>query len=113
MLYSGTVADLALDIRRALARRPVFARHPLFSYRAKCIGQANGSRLVAGAAFLFCWPECCSRFGLVLNKLTREAAGTEPRQPRTAWKIIAVLPFDSLGEYPLSHIFRWCSMTTF
>src|ERR1041385_8496510 len=45
-----TVADLAADIRRHLAREPVVARHPTLGYRAKCLVKRNGSRLVASAA---------------------------------------------------------------
>src|SRR5207302_8894738 len=46
----ATVADLAADIRRHLARKPVAARHPTFGYRAKCLVKRNGSRLVTSAA---------------------------------------------------------------
>src|SRR5205814_10418622 len=46
----ATVADLADDIRRHLARKPVVARHPTFPYRAKCLIKRNGSRFVASAA---------------------------------------------------------------
>src|SRR5438045_6750027 len=46
----ATVADLADDIRRHLAREPVVARHPTLGYRAKCLIKRNGSRLVATAA---------------------------------------------------------------
>src|SRR4029450_7254616 len=45
----ATVADLADDIRRHLARKPVVARHPTLGYRAKCLVKRNGSRLVASA----------------------------------------------------------------
>src|SRR4029434_2619091 len=48
----ATVADLADDIRRHLAREPVVARHPTFGYRAKCLIKRNGSRLVASAAMV-------------------------------------------------------------
>ena len=41
----ATVADLADDIRRHLAREPVVARHPTLGYRAKCLVKRNGSRL--------------------------------------------------------------------
>src|SRR5262249_16978311 len=46
----ATVADLAADIRRHLAREPVVARHRTLGYRAKCLVKRNGSRLVASAA---------------------------------------------------------------
>src|SRR4029077_7130238 len=48
----ATVADLAADIRRHLAREPVAARHPTLGYRAKCLVKRNGSRLVVSAAIV-------------------------------------------------------------
>src|SRR4051812_4977047 len=41
----ATVADLAHDIRRHLAREPVIACHPTLGYRTKCLVKRNGSRL--------------------------------------------------------------------
>src|SRR5262249_1325220 len=38
----ANVADFAEDLRRHLARKPVLARHPTLSYRAKCLVKQNG-----------------------------------------------------------------------
>src|SRR5262249_50799502 len=48
----ATVADLAADIHRYLAGKPIVARHPTLSYRAKCLIKRNRLRFVAGAALV-------------------------------------------------------------
>ena len=106
----ATVADLAADIRRHLARKPVVARHPTLSYRAKCLVKRNGSRLVAGAAVLILLAGVLFAFWARSQQIAREAAGMQPRQASDSRKSIAVLPFESLGDNSYSAIFcRWCS----
>ncbi len=94
----ATVADLAADIRRHLARKPVVARHPTLSYRAKCLVKRNGSRLVAGAAVLILLAGVLFAFWARSQQIAREAAGMQPRQASDSGKSIAVLPFESLGD---------------
>ena len=94
----ATVADLAADIRRHLARKPVIARHPTLSYRAKCLVKRNGSRLVAGAAILILLAGVLFAFWARSQQIAREAAGLQPRQASDSRKSIAVLPFESLGD---------------
>ena len=94
----ATVADLAADIRRHLARKPVVARHPTLSYRAKCLVKRNGSRLVAGAAVLILLAGVLFAFWARSQQIAREAAGMQPRQASDSRKSIAVLPFESLGD---------------
>jgi serine/threonine protein kinase/TolB-like protein len=98
----ATVADLADDIRRHLARKPVVARHPTLGYRAKCLVKRNGSRLVAsatvvivltGVLFAF-WARSQQNAGRTAGMAVRggSALGSDVR------KSIAVLPFESLGD---------------
>src|SRR5258707_725766 len=94
----ATVADLAADIRRHLARKPVVARHPTLGYRAKCLVKRNGSRLVAGAAVLILLAGVLFAFWARSQQIAREAAGMQPRQASDSGKSIAVLPFESLGD---------------
>ncbi len=94
----ATVADLAADIRRHLARKPVVARHPTLGYRAKCLVKRNGSRLVAGAAILILLAGVLFAFWARSQQIAREAAGMQPRQASDSRKSIAVLPFESLGD---------------
>ena len=94
----ATVADLAADIRRYLARKPVVARHPTLGYRAKCLVKRNGSRLVAGAAILILLAGVLFAFWARSQQIAREAAGMQPRQASDSRKSIAVLPFESLGD---------------
>jgi serine/threonine protein kinase/TolB-like protein len=94
----ATVADLAADIRRHLARKPVVARHPTLGYRAKCSVKRNGSRLVAGAAVLILLAGVLFAFWARSQQIAREAAGMQPQPAQDSRKSIAVLPFESLGE---------------
>jgi eukaryotic-like serine/threonine-protein kinase len=98
----ATVADLADDIRRHLAREPVVARHPTLGYRAKCLIKRNGSRLVASAAvvivlagvlFAF-WTRSQQNAGGMTGGAVRggSAVAADVR------KSIAVLPFENLGD---------------
>ena len=93
----ATAADLAADIRRHLARKPVVARHPTLGYRAKCLFKRNGSGLFAAAAVviavagvLFVWARS--------QQIAREAAGMRAQPSSGTRKSIAVLPFESLGD---------------
>src|SRR5258708_5189746 len=94
----ATVAHLAAGIRRHLARKPVVARHPTLSYRAKCLVKRNGPRLVAGAAVLILLAGVLFAFWARSQQIAREAAGMQPRQASDSGKSIAVLPFESLGD---------------
>ena len=97
----ATVADLADDIRRHLAREPVVARHPTLGYRAKCLVKRNGSRLVASAAVMIVLAGVLFAFWARSQQNAREAAGMRARegsaQVSDTRKSIAVLPFESLG----------------
>jgi TolB-like protein len=98
----ATVADLAADIRRHLARKPVVARHPTLGYRAKCLVKRNGSRLVASAAAVIVLAGVLFAFWARSQQNAREAAGMRARGVITPAsdirKSIAVLPFENLGD---------------
>jgi len=89
----ATVADLAADIRRHLARKPVAARHPTFGYRAKCLVKRNGSRLVASAAVVIVLAGVLFAFWARSQQDARESAAVGE-------KSIAVLPFENLSSDP-------------
>jgi serine/threonine protein kinase/tetratricopeptide (TPR) repeat protein len=98
----ATVADLADDIRRHLARKPVVARHPTVGYRAKCLIKRHGSRLVASAAVVIVLAGVLFAFWDRSQQAAREAASTRARGVNApasdTRKSIAVLPFESLGD---------------
>ena len=98
----ATVADLADDIRRHLAREPVVARHPTLGYRAKCLVKRNGSRLVASAAVMIVLAGVLFAFWARSQQNAREAAGMRARgvsaPASDIRKSIAVLPFENLGD---------------
>jgi serine/threonine protein kinase/TolB-like protein/Flp pilus assembly protein TadD len=98
----ATVADLAADIRRHLARKPVVARYPTLGYRAKCLVKRNGSRLVASAAVVIVLTGVLFAFWTRSQQNAREAAGMPARgvsaPASDTRKSIAVLPFESLGD---------------
>jgi hypothetical protein len=83
----ATVADLAADIRRHLARKAGCRASPYSWLSREVSGQAEWitSRDERGCCDL-CWPEFCSRFGLVLNKLLVRQQVCSPGKPRTAEK---------------------------
>jgi len=87
-----TVADLAADIRRQLAREPVVARHPTLGYRAKCLVKRNGSRLVTSAAVVIVLAGVLFAFWSRSQNAGEAAAITR--------KSIAVLPFENLSSDP-------------
>ena len=98
----ATVADLAADIRRHLAREPVVARHPTLGYRAKCLVKRNGSRLVASAVVVIVLAGVLLAFWARSQQNAREAPLMRARGVGApAWDIrksIAVLPFENLGD---------------
>src|SRR5207247_3166783 len=98
----ATVADLATDIRRHLAREPVVARHPTLGYRAKCLVKRNGSRLVASAAVVIVLAGVLFAFWARSQQNAREATGMPARgisaPASDIRKSIAVLPFENLGD---------------
>jgi serine/threonine protein kinase/tetratricopeptide (TPR) repeat protein len=98
----ATVADLAADIRRHLAREPVAARHPTLGYRAKCLVKRNGSRLVASAAVVIVLAGVLFAFWVRSQQNAREAASMRARgisaPASDIRKSIAVLPFENLGD---------------
>jgi serine/threonine protein kinase len=98
----ATVADLADDIRRHLAREPVIARHATLGYRAKCLIKRNGSRLLASAAVVIVLAGVLFAFWARSQQNAREAAGLPARgvsaPASDSRKSIAVLPFESLGD---------------
>ena len=100
----ATVADLAADIRRHLAREPVVARHPTLGYRAKCLVKRNGSRLVASAAVVIVLAGVLFAFWARSQQNAREAAGIPARgvsaPASDTRKSIAVLPFQNLSSDP-------------
>src|SRR5205823_7230099 len=97
----ATVADLAADIRRHLARKPVVARHPTLGYRAKCLVKRNGSRLVASVAAVIVLAGVLFAFWARSQQNTREVgmpARGVSAPASDIRKSIAVLPFESLGD---------------
>ena len=98
----ATVADLAADIRRHLAREPVVARHPTLGYRAKCLIKRNGSRLVVSAAVVIVLAGVLFAFWARSQQNAREAASMRTRgvsaSASDTRKSIAVLPFENLGD---------------
>jgi eukaryotic-like serine/threonine-protein kinase len=98
----ATVADLADDIRRHLAREPVLARHSTLGYRAKCLIKRNGSRLVASAAVVIVVAGVLLAFWARSQQNAREVADMRARGVSAAAsdsrKSIAVLPFENLGN---------------
>src|SRR5213076_1583258 len=98
----ATVADLAADIRRHLAREPVVARCPTLGYRAKCLVKRNGSRLVASAAVVIVMAGVLFAFWARSQQNAREVAGMRARgvsaPAADTRKSIAVLPFENLGD---------------
>jgi len=100
----ATVADLADDIRRHLARNPVLARHPTLGYRAKCLVKRNGSRLLAGAVVVSLLAGLSLAFWVLAQQNARDAAGMPARgvgvSASDTRKSIAVLPFQNLSSDP-------------
>ena len=100
----ATVADLADDIRRHLARKPVVARHPTLGYRAKCLVKRNGSRLLASAAVVIVLAGVLFAFWARAQQNARDAAGMPARgvgaSASDIRKSIAVLPFQNLSSDP-------------
>ena len=98
----ATAADLADDIRRHLARKPVVARYPTLGYRAKCLVKRNRSRLVASAAVVIVMAGVLFPFWHRSQQNAREAAGMRARgvsEPASDLrKSIAVLPLENLGD---------------
>ena len=95
----ATVADLADDIRRHLARKPVVARHPTLGYRAKCLVKRNGSRLVASAAVVIVLAVVLFGFWARSQQNGRQTPGISAPASDIG-KSIAVLPFQNLSSDP-------------
>ena len=89
----ATAADLAADVRRHLARKPVVARHPTLGYRAKCLVKRNGSRLVTSSAVVIVLAGVLFAFWSRSQQNAGEAAAITR-------KSIAVLPFENLSSDP-------------
>jgi serine/threonine protein kinase/Tfp pilus assembly protein PilF len=89
----ATVADLAADVRRHLARKPVVARHPTLGYRAKCLVKRNGSRLVTSSVVMIVLAGVLFAFWSRSQQNAGEAAAITR-------KSIAVLPFENLSSDP-------------
>jgi serine/threonine protein kinase/Flp pilus assembly protein TadD len=96
----AAVADLADDIRRHLARKPVLARHPTLGYRAKCLVKRNGSRLAASAAVLIVLAAVLFAFWARSQQSARDVASMRGVNAPASdiRKSIAVLPFETLGD---------------
>jgi TolB-like protein len=92
-----TVADLADDIRRHMAREPVVARHPTLGYRAKCLVKRNGSRLLTSAAVIIVLAGVLFAFWSRSQQDARQATGVSAPASDLR-KSIAVLPFENLGD---------------
>src|SRR4029079_3162175 len=93
----ATVADLAADIRRHLARKPVVARHPTLGYRAKCLIKRSGSRRLASAAVGVVLAGVLFAFWARSQQNLREPLGLSASVSDSR-KSIAVLPFESLDD---------------
>jgi len=93
----ATVTDLADDIRRHLARKPVVARHPTLGYRAKCLVKRNGSRLAASAVVVIVLAGVLFAFWARSQQNARETLGVSAPSSDIR-KSIAVLPFENLGD---------------
>jgi len=93
----ATVADLADDIRRHMAREPVVARHPTLGYRAKCLVKRNGSRLLASAAVIIVLVGVLFAFWARSQQNARQSTGVSAPASDLR-KSIAVLPFENLGD---------------
>jgi serine/threonine protein kinase/Tfp pilus assembly protein PilF len=89
----ATAADLAADVRRHLAGKPVVARHPTLGYRAKCLVKRNGSRLVTSSAVVI----VLAGVLFALWARSQQNAGEAAAITR---KSIAVLPFENLSSDP-------------
>jgi serine/threonine protein kinase/Tfp pilus assembly protein PilF len=89
----ATVADLAADVRRHLARKPVVARHPTLGYCAKCLVKRNGSRLVTSSVVVIVLAAVLFAFW----SRSQQNAGGAAAITR---KSIAVLPFENLSSDP-------------
>jgi serine/threonine-protein kinase len=89
----ATVADLAADVRRHLARKPVVAHRPTLGYRAKCLVKRNGSRLVTSSAVVIVLAGVLFAFWSRSQQNAGEAAAITR-------KSIAVLPFENLSSDP-------------
>ena len=112
----ATVADLAADIRRHLAREPVVARHPTLGYRAKCLVKRNGSRLVASAAVMIVLAGVLFAFWARSQQIAREAAGMQARgsaQSRIPGKVSQSCLSKAWVTILLSHILPMVFRTIF
>jgi serine/threonine protein kinase/tetratricopeptide (TPR) repeat protein len=97
----ATVADLAADIRRHLARKPVVARYPTLGYRVKCLVKRNRSRLVASAAVVIAAAivlRAPSIRWLQKHRIANTASAHSPVTVAHNVRSIAVLPFEPLGQ---------------
>jgi serine/threonine protein kinase/predicted Zn-dependent protease len=95
----ATVADLADDIRRHLAQKPVVARHPTLGYRARCLVNRNRSRLAASTGVVIVLAGVVFAFWAWSQQNAREAASMRAQSASADnRKSIAVLPFESLSE---------------
>ena len=109
----ATVADLAADIRRHLAREPVVARHPTLGYRAKCLVKRNGSRLVASAAVVIVLAGVLFAFWARSQQNVRETAGESVHQPRIPGKVSQSCPSKAWMTKTLRHILLMAFRTIF
>ena len=111
----ATVADLADDIRRHLAREPVVARHPTLGYRAKCLVKRNGSRLVASAAVVIVLAGVLFAFWARSQQNVREAgyARESVHQRRIPGKVSQSCPSKTWVTKTLRHILPMAFKTIF
>ncbi len=97
-----SVADLAEDIRRYLARKPVRARQPTFAYRAKCLVQRNGRAFAISAAVVMMLAGVFFALWTRSQEAARETARGQAQDRNASAadtrKSIAVLPFESLSD---------------